>query len=1079
MAHNNFEDELWQNRNGRLDESAEQAAIWRLLRDGPQRAVSLPGSAPRSRAGRPVRDVAHRLPAGLVSYASMTAEVTPYHLDQTFLSRRTLPSLPSAVIKGEREPIWPQRGQVKFVRKVSGARYHGRNRIWTVPTNSRFLRTRLGRVLTSDVARATWSAARGHRSAAATQHQATWFAHYTVRDGDLAHRRDELVHDAQGAIIAGNIGHSADALTEFWKAADKAERRTDSRIQDRLTIELPHWLAPSDMREILSRFGAEFTNRRLPWVGAAHKPDSHGDPRNFHLHIIVGTRPITRWEEQSIFDEAGHSVGRQMTPVFDKAKDRDAQGEQWITHLRKTYADTVNEVARNAAERDGTLIPRIFHPGSNAELGLNRAPSKHLGPRPSAIARRAIARGEPAPNVAVRRTSEGRRFIQAVRGFDADREALLVLIERLDRDEDTILRHSAVDDKRKKLLLEADAATVAIERCEASLSEFRRRLDAIGSDASGVRGGPARLDVSTIELIERAREAVGQAHGTERDLIRTLETTQREAQSAEAKRHEEVQLNKSVSDIPDALVITATPPAPTITQNILPSLPSPTTMQQLARSESKGMTETATSDPSVSIPTDAGVNAAQTHASPTARDRVTQSPGLASAPAISNERTTDTADSLSAPQTQSQAKPIRRKKQAAPKNEKRRPPSWMESRIATYPFWARNWDNNDAHSWLRRVRYANGFQYTEEVDPQWVLERLVERISGATWLPAPKRGRARVERTDGGLAVNIGDLKTIEITYSRSYGWDVDEALAKLRGRLPASFVDIHPRTPRDFWIDALQSLLSHVALAPGMRVIQSEARCEVADAWFVVCDGLGELDSRVKRNSTADRFIVRLDGGYLEFHGDNPLMESLLMTLVANRRADDVDMPLASIVKRKLDTGMYLDTPQAVGLSPDEFASLNTEATNCASMPFVQPWPDRPYLSSDIHRDRAEDIRRKEELAAERTAAIRRRAADPFDEPHVDAHPKSGLFRTVERLFSTLLGRDSPGHSSSTPFDWTASGSALPAPMSKARTGSAPASPAASHATESSPGDPPRPSAAPAPPTAKRPQRPDDGWDL
>lgn len=1027
MAFDDFDDELWSSRNGKLDESDELASTARLLRGGRQAPIRIKSRAPKGRASRPMTEIAHRLLPSIVRYAASDAVVTTFHLHQTFLSRRTLPTMPKAVLRGERTPVWPQRGQVKFVKSVAGAKHHKRERLWTVPASSRFLRTKLGRVLASDVARAAWCAARGKRSAVMARRQATWFARYVVRDGDLAHRRDELIHDLRGAIIEGSLGHSAAELTEFWTAADKAEKRVDSRIQERLIVELPCWLKPSDMREILRQFGEEFSTRNLPWIGAAHLPDKHGDPRNFHLHIVVGTRPHVGWEIGFDVGQDGRPAIRRQAPIFADSKDRSTQGEAWIAHLRQRYADITNDVARAAAERDGTMIPRIFFPGSNAELGLPSVPTAHLGSRRNAIARRANERGEAVPEIRARRGSEERRLVQAIRGLDADRDALLALVARLHRHGDAHPGAVTVDVHRQTLLREADAATDAIERCEAWIAAFVRRLEADGAGIGADAGAPIHDGLSINDLIDQARGAVADAHIAEQAFVREIESVRRAAQEAEARRREAQEREKAIAEAARAPARPTVSPARELTREV--ALPFPDQATLPARSET---TQPVTPTGATIRPTRSLESNAATARTPDARDR-------AASP------------------------PVRKKPRKPTTANVKKPPPSMEPLIAAFPFWARHWDDQDAYAKLRRITYGSGFQFSKEVDPAWVLERLVERLSNATWLPAPQQGRERVVRKGRGLVVHIGDLKPIEITYSRSQGWDVDGANARLNGPLPAAFIDAYPRTPRDFWVQTFKSLLSHVALAPGIREVQSEARTEIKDAWIHVRDGIGTLDTNIAPRGTMERLQVRLDGGYVEAHGDNPLIQSILKTIVYNRHADDADMPLALIVKRKLDTGMYLDAPEAVGMSADESAELQSEAARLAVIPLTRPWPDRPYLSSDIHHDREQERRQAEELAAEEAELARER----LEEEARRSQPS--LLRLIGREILSWFDR---GEMERRP---------APVPRYEEPRRSPEPTPRPSSATpQSTATEAPKPITPPSPatPPAAQPRRRDSGWE-
>ena len=520
MAQNEHEDDLLRPRQGRLDESADLANLRRLLNAPRGQSVYLPSFRSQSRQGRPFREIEHRFPTAYRTDATKGAIVSTFHFQQTFLSRRPLPSVPRSVLTGKRAAIWPTRGQAKLVKSaVASARYHRDQRVWTLLSGHRFLKTAIGQALCSPIARAASTLRRTKATRMGIRKRAIWFAHYVTRTGPLADRADELVSDKAGPIIESTIGISADELSWSWTGIDAAEPRVDGRIQERLIVELPHWLPPEEMRSILQRFGAELTAKGLPWVGAVHRPDLHGDSRNFHLHIIIGTRPVIGWEMRAADNDP--TVLRR-TPIFAQKKDRATQGEKWIASLRKTYADIVNETALDWANREKALVPRIFHAGSNAELGIESIPSEHRGPRRSAIDRRIIVRGGEPRRIPAHEFPDDRHLAHILRGFDADRVAFLALCERIER---LIIDTEATDlirNSRASLLTAADTAAATIELCEekieAVLAEFQLDRD----DESQIVDNDRVLSNRLREFVDAVRAAVAQSHEIEKELISLL-----------------------------------------------------------------------------------------------------------------------------------------------------------------------------------------------------------------------------------------------------------------------------------------------------------------------------------------------------------------------------------------------------------------------------------------------------------------------------------------------------------------------------------------------------------------------------
>ncbi|MFM7344456.1 MAG: MobA/MobL family protein [Tagaea sp.] len=210
---------------------------------------------------------------------------------------------------------------------------------------------------------------------------------YVERSGGFQRRANEVEADENGKILVGNIGSTPAERESFWHAASKAEVRRDARLQDRIVVELPHWVSAADRRQIVERFGAVLDQHKLGWFAGVHLPDRHGDTRNFHGHFLIGTRPIM--SPPSIENEHGW--------IFSDKKNRELQGANWIRHLRHEFARVMNEVAEAAAQRDGRAPERIFFPGRAIEIGIMDAPGAHLGPARAALLRRGIGTPKRAP----------------------------------------------------------------------------------------------------------------------------------------------------------------------------------------------------------------------------------------------------------------------------------------------------------------------------------------------------------------------------------------------------------------------------------------------------------------------------------------------------------------------------------------------------------------------------------------------------------------------------------------------------------------------------------------------------------
>jgi hypothetical protein len=459
-------------RAGRLDESEELRAI-RALMHGPRGPVVRFNLLARS--NRPSRIVAPTTECGYralsIGAAPAAGNASTFHLRMSSTSKKPAPQIPREIRRGHRVALWPNRAEVRHLKSVPEAKRHRSARMWSLPAGHAFLRTPIGQTLSSDFAKAVAHHGREIDADKRALSRALKHQRYIERSGGYAKRADEIERDESGPILAGNIGLSPDATKAFWQAAVAEETRRDARVQDRLIGELPYWIRPSDRREIIERFGRVFGERDLPWFVAVHLPDRHGDERNFHAHGVVGTRPFLT-KPDNTDDEAGWT--------FAPTKDRKTQGSEWITYLRRQFADIVNDVCAEAARRDGTEVKRVFFPGRAAEIGLTHAPSIHLGPARSALLRRGQGTSpRPVPPLLFD-TIES-----AIRCFVRDRESIARATEKFDLLEE---RDTGARMIRGFCFGRIDAARRAVEACGRFLDQLLEN-----SSATPVRDNDAAL----------------------------------------------------------------------------------------------------------------------------------------------------------------------------------------------------------------------------------------------------------------------------------------------------------------------------------------------------------------------------------------------------------------------------------------------------------------------------------------------------------------------------------------------------------------------------------------------------------
>ena len=171
--------------------------------------------------------------------------------------------------------------------------------------------------------------------------------------------------------------------SQLWKAADNAENRKDGRVAREWIVALPDELGAAERRELAQGFAQELRER----YGVAtdvciHAPDSQGDNRNHHAHILTTTRVATR-------DRAGRVELGAKSEIEWSNKRREAAGlpktQDEIKTLRASWADRAN----TALERSGS-VERIDH-RSHAERGLIERPTIKMGQAATDLERRGIS----------------------------------------------------------------------------------------------------------------------------------------------------------------------------------------------------------------------------------------------------------------------------------------------------------------------------------------------------------------------------------------------------------------------------------------------------------------------------------------------------------------------------------------------------------------------------------------------------------------------------------------------------------------------------------------------------------------
>ena len=199
----------------------------------------------------------------------------------------------------------------------------------------------------------------------------------------------------------------------LWNSAEFAEKRKNSTVARELMVALPHELNRLE-RHALSAAIAESLVERYGVAAevANHLPDSEGDGRNFHAHIMFTTRIVN----------TDGSFGAK-TRILDDLK----TGPDEIIWIRKMVEEKTNK-ALEAANIDARVDCRSLKDQRQAALDaddqelanrLDRLPTVHEGPRVTQI-RRELARKNRKPLGSVSRIAAN-DSIFAINKFRAER----------------------------------------------------------------------------------------------------------------------------------------------------------------------------------------------------------------------------------------------------------------------------------------------------------------------------------------------------------------------------------------------------------------------------------------------------------------------------------------------------------------------------------------------------------------------------------------------------------------------------------------------------------------------------------
>ena len=158
-------------------------------------------------------------------------------------------------------------------------------------------------------------------------------------------------------------GHST--AKKLWNEAEDVEKRKNSTVAREIIVALPAELDENTRARMVRGFAEQLAVKHQCAVDfAIHEPNSKGDDRNHHAHLLLSTRRLT-------------SDG-----FTEKTREWDDRKSGTVGEWREKWAEHTNRYLTEYG-----IDERISHL-SLAEQGIEREPTKHKGVAATAIERR-------------------------------------------------------------------------------------------------------------------------------------------------------------------------------------------------------------------------------------------------------------------------------------------------------------------------------------------------------------------------------------------------------------------------------------------------------------------------------------------------------------------------------------------------------------------------------------------------------------------------------------------------------------------------------------------------------------------
>jgi hypothetical protein len=200
---------------------------------------------------------------------------------------------------------------------------------------------------------------------------------YIEREGRYASDKAEVEYSQ-----SGNMPEWANDARKYWDSADVYERG-NGRLFKQLEFALPKELTPDQQKELVQGYVDKLTTVQsgpLPYSFAIHK--GH-DKENPHCHLLLSER-VNDGHTRS--PETWFKRANSKVPERGGAKKTtDLMPKEWLQEARREWGQQANKALEKAGYE-----ARIDHRSLEAQ-GIERKPTRHLGPTAAAMERKGIA----------------------------------------------------------------------------------------------------------------------------------------------------------------------------------------------------------------------------------------------------------------------------------------------------------------------------------------------------------------------------------------------------------------------------------------------------------------------------------------------------------------------------------------------------------------------------------------------------------------------------------------------------------------------------------------------------------------